>query len=170
MGTVPLVYQHCRAQIDFRMPGFKRARIGLGVILVLGATLSCNSDTNTGTQWSGTYSVPDELGGGSGAISFVVQTNNTRSVSLFQGRSQAIRRLAATLTPTVSRSITTNSQSRSPQARGHSPWKVNLSLQLRPPEIYSVLHLTRFPYLTGRRRRCLQAAIRNVKPGFRYGP
>jgi hypothetical protein len=67
------------------MSDFKRAPIGLGLVLVLGATLSCDSDTNTGSMWSGTYSVPDEFGGGSGTVNFVVEANDTIFCFTFSG-------------------------------------------------------------------------------------
>ena len=63
----------------------KLALIGLLLLLVLGVTVSCGDDTDNGTSWSGSYSVPEELGGGSGAVRFTVESNNTIFCFKFSG-------------------------------------------------------------------------------------
>jgi hypothetical protein len=57
------------------MSGF--LRILWPLLLLLEMTLSCGEDDSSGTKWGGTYSVPDEFGGGSGTVSFFVESNDT---------------------------------------------------------------------------------------------
>jgi hypothetical protein len=47
------------------------------LLLLLAVTVSCGEDDSSGTKWSGTHSVPDEFGGGSGTVSFVVESNDS---------------------------------------------------------------------------------------------
>jgi hypothetical protein len=65
--------------------GLKRALILLLLVLVLGVAVGCGDDTDNGTSWSGTYSVTEEFGGGSGAVSFTVESNNTIFCFKFSG-------------------------------------------------------------------------------------
>jgi hypothetical protein len=63
--------------------------IGAVFFRLFAATPSCDSDDRNGTAWSGAYNVPDELGGGSGTVSFLVESNDT--IDCFQfSWSQAI--------------------------------------------------------------------------------
>jgi len=64
--------------VQFRVSGLKRALIALLLVLLMQIMLSCDGDDNdSSTTWSGTYSVPDELGGGSGTVSFIVESDDT---------------------------------------------------------------------------------------------
>jgi hypothetical protein len=71
--------------VRFRVSGLKRALIVVPLVLFLQLTLSCDSDSNNATPWSGTYSVPDEFGGASGTVSFFVESNNTIFCFKFSG-------------------------------------------------------------------------------------
>jgi hypothetical protein len=65
--------------------GLKLPLIGFPILLMLGVTLSCGDESTSGTQWSGTYSVPAEFGGGSGTANFVVESNDTIFCFKFSG-------------------------------------------------------------------------------------
>lgn len=53
--------------------------------LLSATTLCCGGSGNGGTQWVGTFSQPDASGAGYGAISFIVEPNNTVFCIRFSG-------------------------------------------------------------------------------------
>jgi hypothetical protein len=72
--------------VKFRVPGSKRPLLALLLVLLLQVMLSCDGDDDSSsTTWSGTYTVPDDLGGGSGTVSFLVESNDTIFCFKFSG-------------------------------------------------------------------------------------
>ncbi len=55
------------------------------LLLLLVVTISCGEDDSSGTKWGGTYSVPDEFGGGAGTVSFVLESNDEIFCFKFSG-------------------------------------------------------------------------------------
>jgi hypothetical protein len=60
-------------------------RILWPLLLLLVVTISCGEDDSSGTNWGGTYRVPDEFGEGSGTVSFVVESNDEIFCFKFSG-------------------------------------------------------------------------------------
>jgi hypothetical protein len=83
------VNNHAQGVVLSHQRALRRALIGSVLFLLLAATTSCDGDDPNGTTWGGTYNVPDEFGGGSGTVSFVVQSNDTIYCFQFSG-SQSI--------------------------------------------------------------------------------
>jgi hypothetical protein len=85
-------------------------RILWPLLLLLVVTISCGEDDSSGTKWGGTYGVPDEFGGGSGSVSFVVESNDEIFCLSSPALNQAIRQLVIILPRTVSHSMARSSR------------------------------------------------------------
>jgi len=66
-----------------------RCLVALTLLALLLVTVNCDNDTTNGTTWSGTYTVSDESGGGSGTVSFFVESNDTVYCFKFSGSQSA---------------------------------------------------------------------------------
>lgn len=63
--------------------------IGFSLVLVSGVTLCCDSDDTKSTTWSGAYTISDNFGGGSGALSFIVTDSDSVFCFTFSGKASS---------------------------------------------------------------------------------
>ena len=72
--------------VRFRSSPSHRALLALLLVLFLQIMLSCDGDDDSSsTTWNGTYTVPADLGGGSGTVSFLVESNDSIFCFKFSG-------------------------------------------------------------------------------------
>lgn len=63
----------------------KPVLVGFLLVVVLGVALCCDSDDTISTTWSGTYTISEDFGGGSGTLGFIVTASDTVFCFTFLG-------------------------------------------------------------------------------------